>query len=184
MKPAVSGGLFCAWFISVAVPGDALRHLPDTYSSSVFHASVNPLHCMYPPRGALGTATERSASLYKPFMLHPLLSADAQVSGHLPTFTPCTPRHVRMYCSSFSPVVNEHISPNPSRPSSLVGAGTPELHPPSPNWSCGIVNYSIRKVQSRLLRRPEKEAERGPVGDTYRPSFFHPSMNPLYCLQV
>ena len=38
---------------------------------------------------------------------------DAQVSDHLCAFTPFAARHVRMYCSSFAPVVNAHICPNP-----------------------------------------------------------------------
>ena len=69
----------------------------------------------------------------------PCFPIDTQVSDHLHAFTPSAPRRVRMYCSSFAPVANAHRWPNPSRPSSLVGAGTPKLHPPFPNWSCGIV---------------------------------------------
>ena len=64
-------------------------------------------------------------------------------------------REFRMYCSSLAPVPKARIWPNSSCPSPQVGAWTPKLPAPSPNWYCGIV-YLKLSFQSRLLRRPGK----------------------------
>jgi len=55
-----------AWFhgFSVPVPGGAWHHLPDSYGPAVFHASVNPLVRIHPPREAWEPELKRIAEIY------------------------------------------------------------------------------------------------------------------------
>ena len=63
---------------------------------------------------------------------------------------------VQMYYSSFAPVANTHIWPNPSRPIPGVSSA------PSPEWDCGIVFLNLcspgcfagRRVKRAIATRP------------------------------
>ena len=50
LQSGIAKCLFFGW--SVPVPGGAVHHLPDGHGPAVFHASVNPLFRINPPRGA------------------------------------------------------------------------------------------------------------------------------------
>ncbi len=89
---------------------------------------------------------------------HPLFPYDAQVSGHLYAFTPYAPRRVPTYCSSFAPVANSHIWPNPSRLAPLVGALVPRS-PLPPGIEIKELYTFIRKVKGLAASQAGREGK-------------------------